>query len=195
MNLLRSNSNLHACFGYACHHANLAKQFPACENCIQKLSQNHPVTICNVCHNWTLPTATNALPYKEPLVDIVPAQLLPSLQHITTHAVKLTTDLIKQMWSDCFVAMNNNTITVHDAIAQLQLICLDAQTIDLFIERWRNQTILGMILDVNEDVDPILQDNIEAMVLSTPSEFQDFKWSSALEWCPLDAWVETPMHL
>ena len=73
LNLLQGNSNLHACFGYACHHVNLAKQFPACDNCIQKLAQNHPVTICNVCHNWTLPTATTALSYKEPLVDIVPA--------------------------------------------------------------------------------------------------------------------------
>ena len=195
LNLLRGNSNLHACFGYACHYTNFAKQFPACNDCVLALTQNQLIPLCHVCHNWTLPSTETSYQYKEPLLDLPQQALLPSVRQINTHGIPLTTTIIKAVWKECLDALNNNTITVNDAVAQLQLICLDASTIELFIDRWRNQKILSMIFDIDEHVDSQLQDNIEDMLLSTPSEFEDFCWSPALDWCSLEAWVETPMHI
>ena len=82
--------------------------------------------------------------------------------------------MIQQVWVECWTALNNNVIIVNEAIAQLQLVCLDANTIDAFIDRWRSQTILQMILDDHDNVDPILQDNIEHMLLTTPTDFDDY---------------------
>ena len=51
---------------------------------------------------------------------------------LNNNDTKLSINSIQQDWIECYDALNNNTITVSEAIQQLHLVCIDKATIDAY---------------------------------------------------------------
>ena len=205
--LLAGNSKLHSCFGVTCHTGLLLRPLEACSSCIGGLEaylELHDFLLpfpknCTSCLQWTLPNTPMANPdfiYTAPVDANFPENAVAGAA-ANTHAIMITTKLLRQAWDEAFDQWIVHKVwNAKQVEAYFKVLAVNDSMTSAFVDQGRRCVLASLFrANPNSVRDPAVRKELELSMLKGPEKFVKPTYPPMWLLVQLDQLPEAIMHL